>query len=303
MPVFFSIVIPSYNRKLLVLKTVESILMQDFKDYEIILVDDGSTDGSFELFQGTYGSTENIRLLRQENKERGAARNAGFQLAKGRYVEFLDSDDRLLPYHLSTLYHEIQDQNYPDFISTKFDFLKDDQRRPSDMQELSAGYYDYRLFLNGNPLACNVCVRRENPGLKLFETDRRYAIKEDWMFFMENLIDQKLYIVDRTTILMLDHEDRSMRADHSTLSQKTFLAAEWIIRKTGISGRDKKQLLRHANYFSAIHAYIDGKRSLVFLYLWRAVLMGGLHMKHCSLAAKAIFGHSLLSRLKRIFRG
>lgn len=93
---FFSIIIPVYNRKNLIGRTLESCLVQDFRDFEIIVVDDESTDGTVEAVQN-YRDPR-IRVLRHEvNRGVCPARNTGMAAAKGDWIICLDSDDELLP--------------------------------------------------------------------------------------------------------------------------------------------------------------------------------------------------------------
>jgi GT2 family glycosyltransferase len=96
---FFSTVIPSYNRSDLITTTIDSVLAQEFSDNEIIVVDDGSTDGTLDILAG-YGSR--IRILEQPNSGPGPARNLGAKHATGEYIAFLDSDDLWLPWTLTT---------------------------------------------------------------------------------------------------------------------------------------------------------------------------------------------------------
>lgn len=100
---FFSTVIPSYNRRDLIGATLDSVLAQEFSDNEIIVVDDGSTDGTLDVL-ARYGSR--IRVIEQPNSGPGPARNLGAKQAAGEYVAFLDSDDVWLPWALST-YREV----------------------------------------------------------------------------------------------------------------------------------------------------------------------------------------------------
>ncbi|HEX8029239.1 MAG TPA: glycosyltransferase family A protein [Vicinamibacterales bacterium] len=93
----FSVVIPTYNRSALLAETLESVLAQRFADFEVIVADDGSTDGTAALLR-TYG--DRIRIVRQANLGPGAARNLAAKAARGRYLAFLDSDDRWFPWTL-----------------------------------------------------------------------------------------------------------------------------------------------------------------------------------------------------------
>lgn len=89
-----SVIIPTYNRAWIVKEAIDSVLAQEFADYELIVVDDGSTDATAEVLSG-YG--ERICALRQKNKGVSAARNKGIQSAGGNLIAFLDSDDLWLP--------------------------------------------------------------------------------------------------------------------------------------------------------------------------------------------------------------
>lgn len=99
----FSIIIPVYNAKNSLNECALSILQQAFEDCEIILVDDGSTDGSSALCDSLAEKCPKIRVLHQNNKGPGVARNAGLAAAKGEYVLFADSDDFLEPGSLPAL--------------------------------------------------------------------------------------------------------------------------------------------------------------------------------------------------------
>lgn len=89
----FSIIIPVYNVLKYLPECVSSVLQQSFNDYEIILVDDGSTDGSEKLCDQYAEKDSRIQVIHQENQGLSAARNAGIQAATGEFVLFLDSDD------------------------------------------------------------------------------------------------------------------------------------------------------------------------------------------------------------------
>ncbi|MGR2945614.1 glycosyltransferase family A protein [Vibrio vulnificus] len=94
----FSIIIPLYNKKGLISKTIESVLSQTYINFEIIVVDDGSTDGSIESISGL--NDERLKLFRKKNGGVSSARNYGIKKAEGQYVAFLDADDE---YELSFL--------------------------------------------------------------------------------------------------------------------------------------------------------------------------------------------------------
>jgi glycosyltransferase involved in cell wall biosynthesis len=99
---FVSIILPTYNRARFLRQAFESIRAQSFADWELIVVDDGSKDGSRELI-GTMAAAirQPMRYVHQENQGAYGARNTGLDLARGRYIAFYDSDDYWLPHHLA----------------------------------------------------------------------------------------------------------------------------------------------------------------------------------------------------------
>jgi cellulose synthase/poly-beta-1,6-N-acetylglucosamine synthase-like glycosyltransferase len=110
----FSVIIPTFNRVQFCRAAVDSVLQQEFRDFELIVVDDGSTDGTSEMLI-QYG--DRLRLLRQENQGQSIARNAGISAATGEYVAFLDSDDQWFPWTLATLSRAITEGQRPAIIA------------------------------------------------------------------------------------------------------------------------------------------------------------------------------------------
>lgn len=97
----FSVVIPLYNKELSILRTIQSVLEQTVQDFEIVVINDGSTDKSAELVKGIRDSR--LRLINQENKGVSAARNRGIKEAKYEWIAFLDGDDIWKNNHLEEI--------------------------------------------------------------------------------------------------------------------------------------------------------------------------------------------------------
>ena len=98
-----SIIMPVYNAGVLLHTAVESVLRQSFADFELLLVDDGSTDGSAALAHELAKKDGRIRVLEQPNAGICAARNLGLQHCRGQWFTFCDDDDTMLPHALETL--------------------------------------------------------------------------------------------------------------------------------------------------------------------------------------------------------
>jgi glycosyltransferase involved in cell wall biosynthesis len=101
-----SVIIATYNRAAFLPATIDSVLQQKFRDFETIIVDDGSTDGTREALR-VYG--DRIHYIYQENRGPSAARNLGVQCARAPWIAFQDSDDLCAPTHLETLYGYVRD--------------------------------------------------------------------------------------------------------------------------------------------------------------------------------------------------
>lgn len=109
---FFSVVITTFNRKIKVIKAINSVLKQTEKDYEIIIVDDGSSDNTFNELKEILASNSNIRYLYQSNRGAAQAKNSGIVAATGLFITFLDSDDLYSPYHLEIRKEAIMDNDF-----------------------------------------------------------------------------------------------------------------------------------------------------------------------------------------------
>jgi glycosyltransferase involved in cell wall biosynthesis len=113
---FFSIITPTYNRERFLGPCIESVQAQSYQNYEHIIVDDGSVDGTEQLVQSYQKTDPRIIYIKQENQGRSTARNVGIDAAKGSYVCFLDSDDLYVENHLETLFEAISFVTEPSIV-------------------------------------------------------------------------------------------------------------------------------------------------------------------------------------------
>jgi len=106
-----SVIVPVYNVSAYLCECIDSILAQTYQRLEIILVDDGSTDGSGEICDGYAIRDSRIRVIHQGNQGLSAARNKGYEVSNGKYIAFVDADDTVYSTYIEGLYRLIKEHN------------------------------------------------------------------------------------------------------------------------------------------------------------------------------------------------
>jgi glycosyltransferase involved in cell wall biosynthesis len=208
MKIFFSVIIPTFNRADLIASTINSLLNQTFNNFEILIIDDGSTDNT-EAIVSEF-SDNRITYYKKENGERGAARNYGLQLAKGTYVNFFDSDDLAYSNHLETAYQYASKKRINcEVFHTGYDIKKEGKIMPSE-KKINAELVNMQL-IKENILSCNnVFIRKdialENP----FPEDRRMAVAEDWALWLLLASKYPFYNSPTITSTIVYHDNRSI---------------------------------------------------------------------------------------------
>lgn len=125
----FSVVIPLYNKAPYVVKAIQSVLAQTFTDFELVIIDDGSRDGSAEIAAHLIEGRDHCRLINQENAGVSVARNHGVEVSKGEYLCFLDADDWWEPTFLEEISKLIEE--FPDagIYGTNYTIVNETKRK------------------------------------------------------------------------------------------------------------------------------------------------------------------------------
>jgi len=160
---FFSIVIPAYNRRDVIGDTLASCMAQSWSDCEVIVVDDGSSDGTPDVVAGHARRFPGIRLLTTVNRGPAAARNLGVREARGKYIAFLDSDDRFLPEKLEVFARHIEESG-ADFLYGPVLSERGNGAiwlRPESGLAEGENIFDYLFLRRGVVLPSTVVVERD----------------------------------------------------------------------------------------------------------------------------------------------
>lgn len=137
-----SIIIPVFNHASVIKKSLETIFNQTYRPFEIIIVNDGSTDNFRELEKEIVNQCQsfqvNIKIIHQVNKGAAAARNRGFKESKGEYVIFWDADTIARPFMLATMYQALQEHREASYAYSQFKFgwklMKSQEFNPEDLK-------------------------------------------------------------------------------------------------------------------------------------------------------------------------
>lgn len=289
---FFSIVIPTYNRGHMIAKAVQSVVSQQFKDWELVIVDDGSTDNTREIISGFHD--RRIRYFHQPNAGRSAARNLGIEYAQGKYLCFLDSDDYYTDFHLSGLAEKIRQQDEPvAMLYTSISFEKQGHISPeTGVENTFADIKEFILKASiGTPQAC---VHKSI--LKEFCFNPLVSIGEDQELWIRIVGKYPLIHIPQYSIIALEHEQRSVNV-HNQETYREWLRTLRIIFAPGHPGHQVQQKVKNeilSNcYFGLAKAYIYNKNSFAAIkYLLKSTLTAPGHSQN---------KHRALTLLKVLF--
>lgn len=222
MSIFFSIVVPTFNRANFITKTIESICKQTYKNYEIIIVDDGSTDNTESVLKPYY-LNKNIKYFKKENAERAAARNYGTSKCKGDYINWFDSDDLMLPNHLEEAFKMIQLHKKPEVFALSFKIAT--QNNIPIIEVVLPASTSNRYMYKENILACNpVFVRKDIAAIYRFNENRKLSASEDYELWLRLSARFPIYTSQSITSILVEHDARSVNiASSKTQIEDRFL--------------------------------------------------------------------------------
>jgi glycosyltransferase involved in cell wall biosynthesis len=209
---FFSVVIPTYNRADLLSVTVESVLGQQFGDFEILVVDNCSTDHTEQVMQG-YTTDKRVRYIRNErNMERSYSRNVGMANASGQFLTLLDSDDIMYPHCLQDAY-DYASVHAPKIFHNLYE-LMDAGGNATRARALPPIVNQYKEICKGNFLSCiGVFLDREIYSAYRFTEDPLMIGSEDYEIWFRVLARYPVGRVAKINCAVREHPGRSVYND------------------------------------------------------------------------------------------
>lgn len=272
MDLLFSVVIPTYNRAHLIGRTLASLAEQTCRNFEVLIVDDGSTDHTEAAVQSWL--SEHVHYHKKENAERAAARNYGARLARGRYLNFLDSDDTVYPHHLAVAADTIDRHRQPPVVVLGYD-IRDEHgkivRQPAALRDVR------QQLLSGNLLSCNgVIIRRDILHAHPFCERRDLSALEDWELWVR-LAARYHFVVNRhITSTLIQHDARSVVSDSPASIERKVNAFQEEAMKDATTrqafGRKMNRAVASSSTYAALHlALAHAPRFRVLHHLLRGL--------------------------------
>ena len=251
-----SIIVPVYNTEEYLPKCLDSLVNQSFDDYEIIMINDGSTDKSANLIK-KYDSPK-IKLLNKKNEGQALARNLGIKEAQGDYIMFVDSDDYIDKDTLKIAYEKATHEN-ADIVCFN-NYLVIDNVVTNDSNKKTLGDNDNKTFIINNPGPCFKLIRtniiKDNnlyfPHLKAYED---IAVVPSYTLFSKKTI----YIQDKLYYYVIREGSTMKQLEYSAKLEEIFMAMENLLK-----------------VFKNNSAYQLYEPELEYLYIYHLLHDGGL---------------------------
>ena len=244
-----SVVIPTYNRIALVERAIDSVLMQSIKPFDIIVVDDGSDDGTSEMIQKKYRS---INLVQQQNSGVSAARNNGIKHAKGDWIALLDSDDEWTEKKLENQVNRLIKNPDYHFCHTNEIWIRNGVRVNQKKRHQKYGGYIFDKCLDICRISPSSTLFKKNILEHVGWFDTQLPVCEDYDLWLRITADYKILFVDEPLIIKYGgHTDQlsqsvegielfriksleNLLANTELSPQKKNLAITMIIKKLNI---------------------------------------------------------------------
>ena len=253
-----TIIIPVYNVGLFIEKCIKSIVDQSFKDFECIIINDGTKDNSIELVEAIIKGDKRFKVFHQKNQGQGMARNLGLKHAKGKYICFIDADDFVQPNYLGLMYHEIENQK-ADIVCCGFNIITKEHRTEHIVTLESSSKIESILhLLNGNDWGSLFNRLFKSSLVKDLNFNKGIGQDKPFIFelFVKNPISKVIYIDQ----CLYNYIIRNQSATNSMSKEKIDDLIENMIV-------NPLNLVRNSNHYGQFKGALDHYVVMSYLYI------------------------------------
>lgn len=271
----FSIVIPTYNRGYCITETINSVLAQTWPQFEILIVDDGSTDDT----ESVVAKIKDARLkyFKKKNGERAQARNFGIDRSTGDYITFLDSDDLLKRDHLEVALNFALNHPAIEVFHLGYDVVTPESKVIYKWKPLPNPVNE--KLIEGNFLSClGVFVRRDVLVANKFNEDRALSGSEDYELWVRLSARYKIQTLPFSTAYLVNHEHRSvLKIQPESFHQRMSLFEHYLKMDPatiGSLGGKIRKLFAYHQVYAGLHYALAGHRKTAVRCLLNAIKDG-----------------------------
>ena len=296
---FFSVIIPLYNKEQFITNTLKSVLNQTFTDFEVIIVNDGSTDNSLEKI--AEFTDHRIQIYHQDNQGVSTARNKGIELAKAEYIAFLDADDIWKDNHLQSFFDVIN--KYPEaglycnryeikinrkkVLKTQFDFENEFEGYLTDFFKSS--------LINRVALTSAVCIPKHVYD-KIGGFNEKITLGEDLEYWIRIAVKYQVVIGKKVTVLY-NYTKENKNISKLSITKHSPPTFDFFLNYEKDQPNLKHFLDLHRLEY-ALHYHINGNDELKNFYL-KDIDLSHINKKNLLLLKSPTFFLKLLLIIKR----
>jgi len=295
-----SVIIPTYNRAHLISRAIKSVLNQTYQDFEVIVVDDGSTDNTEEVIKEFQKKDERIKYVRHEkNKGGSAARNTGIKAAKGKYIAFLDSDDEWLPEKLEKQMKVFE--NAPakvGVVYTGFWRIENNKKIyiPSSWVKKKEGNI-HKELLKGNFIGLPTVLVRKECFKKAEMFDEKLPRLQDWELVIRLSKYYDFKCIDKPLLISYYTSDCISTNNNALIKALKLILSKHFDEFT----KDRNLLSKY--YYSIGHNlclsnhFKEGRN-----YLIKAIKTHPLNIKYLLATFSSFFGQGIYNKSSKVYR-
>ena len=231
-----SVVIPTFNRIRLVARAIDSVLKQSLNPYEIIVVDDGSDDGTSEMIQNKYKS---IKLIQQQNNGVSAARNKGIEHAKGDWIGLLDSDDEWTEKKLENQADRLIKTPEYDFCHTNEIWIRNGVRVNQRKKHKKYGGYIFGKCLDICRISPSSVLFRKNILDHVGWFDNQLPVCEDYDLWLRITSEYRILFIDEPLIIKYGGHDDQLSHSVESIEFFRIKSLENLLDRTELSTNNR----------------------------------------------------------------
>ena len=235
-----SVIIPTYNRKETLKRAIQSVLIQSYTPYEIIVIDDGSDDGTKEWLKDNY---PNVKYIYQMNSGVSSARNKGIKFARGDWIALLDSDDEWLPSKLKDQANEIESNPAAKFLHTNEIWIRNGVRVNQMKKHKKYGGYIFEKCLDMCRISPSSVLIKKDIFDEIGMFDETLKVCEDYDLWLRFASKYPVHFLDQPLIKKYGgHSDQLSKVDDGIESYR--IRSLKKIMNSGILNKKQKTITK-----------------------------------------------------------